>query len=216
VKDVEIIQGDCREVMAGLDGIGAVIADPPYGISHSSNYGASWQGTQILNDHDASLSDWIIAWAEAREIPWAVFGNQESRRPEKARGVLIWDKGPAFGMGDLSFPWKASWESIYVGGPGWNGKRDEGVLRGHLMVSWESKGRRHQHQKPVSLISALIAKLPPGAVILDPVGGSGTTAVACRKAGRKCVIIEEDPQYIPVIERRVAEARTPLFDSLPA
>jgi DNA modification methylase len=219
MSDVEVWQGDCRELMArvpeGL--IGAVVTDPPYGIAHSSNYsnyGASWQGTEIAGDHDPALRDWIIEWAEARGLPWAVFGSWKCRRPSRCRGVLIWDKGPAFGMGDLSFPWKMSWEEIYVGGPGWIGRRDEGVLRDHLQVSWESKGRRHPHQKPVSLMARILAKLPRDVVVLDPFLGSGTTLVACLKTGRRGIGIELSPVYCEVARRRVRDAETPLLDVL--
>jgi DNA modification methylase len=214
--DVEIIHGDCREILSRLpDGlIGAVVTDPPYGISHSSNHGASWQGTEIAGDHDPSLRDWIIEWAEVRGLPWAVFGNWKCQRPPRCRGILIWDKGPAFGMGDLSFPWKMSWEEIYVGGPGWTGKRDEGVLRYHIQVSWESKGRKHPHQKPVTLMRDVINKLPEDAVILDPFAGVGSTMIACRKAGRRGIGIEIKLRYVEVACRRLRDAATPLFDAI--
>jgi DNA modification methylase len=216
LSDITIWQGDCLERMRDIPagGVGAVITDPPYGISHSSNYGSSWQGKEIANDDDTSLRDAVVEWAECREIPWACFGSWKRPRPKATRCVLIWDKGPASGMGDISFPWKPSWEEIYIGGPGWSGRRDEGVLRGHIQVSWESKGRRHQHQKPVSLISHLLSKLPRDITILDPFAGSGTTAVACMKTGRRCIAIELDTRYIPTIELRVRGAETPLFAAL--
>ena len=54
-------------------------------------------------------------------------------------------------MGDLAFPWKPSWEEIYILGQGWSGRRDEGVLTGSV-VTWASKGREHPNQKPVPLV----------------------------------------------------------------
>lgn len=211
MSDVTILHGDCRELLPTLDGVGAIVMDPPYGIGHSSNYGASWEGTQIANDHDTSLRDWAIGWAEERSLPWASFGSWRRPSPEKARIALVWDKGPAFGMGDLSIPWKPSWEEIYIGGPGWVGRRDGGVLRGHILVSWETRGRKHPHQKPVSLMAAILKKLPPDVLVVDPFAGTGSTLVACVKAGRPCVGIETEGGLIPLIRRRVAEARTPLF-----
>jgi DNA modification methylase len=210
---VELRCGDALEIIPTLPAgaFDAIVTDPPYGIAHSSNFGASWEGEQILGDGDSALRDWIIDYAEGRGLPWAAFGNWKCQRPAACRGVLIWDKGPAFGMGDLSLPWKMSWEEIYVGGPGWQGKREEGVLRGHQVVSWESKGRVHQHQKPVSLMQQILSKLPKDAVILDPFAGSGSTGVACMKAGRRCILIEKDERHIPVIERRLSAAETPLL-----
>jgi DNA modification methylase len=51
----------------------------------------------------------------------------------------------------------------------------------------------------------------PGDTILDPYAGSGSTIVACMKTGRRCIGIEIDPDYLPIIERRVKAAETPLF-----
>lgn len=214
MSDIEVIHGDCRLILPTLEGIGAVVMDPPYGIGHSSSYGASWKDTEILNDRNTEVRDQIIAWAEQQSIPWACFGNWKCQRPPQARGVLVWDKGPAFGMGDLSFPWKMSWEEIYIGGPDWKGVRDEGVLRGHYITPFENLGRKHPHQKPVSLITHLFSKLPRDAVVLDPCAGSGSILVACLKSGRRGIGIELDAKWIPVINRRVADARATLFDAV--
>ena len=41
--------------------------------------------------------------------------------------------------------------------------------------------------------------------MLDPFGGSGTTLIACEKAGRQARVIELDPKYCDVIIRRYQE-----------
>jgi len=214
IGDATLYCGDAREIVPTLSLVDAVITDPPYGIAHSSNHGASWAGTQIAGDTDTTVRDQIIA-------PFgnvAAFGSWKTPPIPNARGCLVFDKGPAFGMGDLTFPWKGSFELIYVRGRLWSGARDEGVLRDHIQVSWESKGRSHPHQKPVSLIEALLLKLPEGAVILDPFMGSGTTGVACLNLGRKFIGIEIEPKYFDIACRRIEEAhRQPrLFEEPPA
>ena len=202
IGNQRLILGDCISVMPTLGRFDAVVTDPPYGISHSSNHGASWQGKQIVNDADTSVRDAALVAFENV----AAFGTWKTPPIERTKGCLVWDKGPAFGMGDLSFPWKGSFELIYVRGKLWHGFRDEGVLKGHIQVSWESKGRAHPHQKPVSLIEALLTKLPPVATVLDPFMGSGTTLVACQKLGRFGTGIEIDPDYFDIACRRVDEA----------
>jgi site-specific DNA-methyltransferase (adenine-specific) len=109
-------------------------------------------------------------------------------------------------MGDLRFPWKGSWELIYVRGSIWEGSRDEGVLRGHIQVSWESQGRAHPHQKPVSLIKALLLKAPSAQQILDPFMGSGTTGVACAVLARSFVGVEVDQVHFATACRRIEAA----------
>ena len=161
----------------------------------------------IAGDDTTAIRDAILAWANVRGLPWAAFGSWKVAQPANCRGVLVWDKGPAFGMGDLSFPWKPSWELIFVGGPGWHGKREEGVLRGPCVVSWESKGRLHPTEKPVWLIRALLDKLSPCQTILDPFMGSGTTGVACVQTGRNFIGIEIDPTYFKIAEERIRRAQ---------
>lgn len=209
---IDLRCGDCLELMRALPSgsVDAVITDPPYGINHSTNHGASWSGFEIENDDDTTARDSVIAWAEQRGITWACFGSWKRPKPQSTRGVLIWDKGAAFGMGDLSFPFKMSFEEIYIGGNGWQGKRDEAVLRNHMVVSWESKGRVHQHQKPSSLIEYLLMKLPNAQTILDPFMGSGTTGVACVKLGRSFIGYEINPDYFAIAQRRIAEAQMQL------
>ena len=54
---------------------------------------------------------------------------------------------------------------------------------------------------------------PPGGTVLDPFGGSGTTAVAALTEGRSCVLVEKEAAYVEIARRRIAEAEAaaPLF-----
>ena len=57
-------------------------------------------------------------------------------------------------------------------------------------------GRVHPTQKPLPLISRLVlASSNANDVVLDPFMGSGTTAVACRDAGRNYIGFESDGDY---------------------
>lgn len=195
--------------------VDAVVTDPPYGISHSSNYGATWAGKEIAGDMDTSVRDWVVNWAGNR--PQAHFGTWKTPPIAKARGCIIWDKGPAFGMGDLSFPFKPSFELAYLAGDGWHGSRDEGVIRGPVVVSWESKGRVHPHQKPVWLAETLIRKTKAD-VICDPFMGSGTVGLACINLCRGFIGVEIDPGYFDIACRRISDAlsrpRLPLAEPI--
>lgn len=69
-------------------------------------------------------------------------------------------------------------------------------------------GVRHPTQKPVDLMRHLIRLVSaPGALIVDPFAGSGTTAEAAILEGVDVVAIEREAEYIPLIEYRVARAR---------
>lgn len=200
---VTLYHGDCRRVIPRLEpALFVCVTDPPYGISHSSGHGASWQNTVIAGDSDTSVRDEAVSYF----VNVAAFGTWKTPPIPETRGVLIWDKGPAFGMGDLSFPWKPSWELVYVRGDIWEGPRDEGVLRGPVVVSWESKGRVHPHEKPVWIAKHLIDKATDAETVIDPFMGSGTTGVACVRTGRKFIGIEIEERYCAIAKRRIQEA----------
>ena len=68
------------------------------------------------------------------------------------------------------------------------------------------KSQVHQNQKPVELIVRCIEKhSDPGAIVLDPFMGSGTTAVAAMRTGRNFVGFELIREYHAIATRRIAE-----------
>jgi site-specific DNA-methyltransferase (adenine-specific) len=69
------------------------------------------------------------------------------------------------------------------------------------------RGRgRHQDEKPLGVVLPLVRECtPPGALVVDPMAGTGTTAVAALMAGRRAVVIERDAQLCRVIVDRITE-----------
>ncbi len=62
----------------------------------------------------------------------------------------------------------------------------------------------HPTVKPLKLIEYLIKLVTkPGAVVLDPFLGSGTTLIACAKMGRIGIGIEKEEDYIKIAEARI-------------
>ena len=65
----------------------------------------------------------------------------------------------------------------------------------------------HPTVKPVSLMRYLIRLLtPPGGVVLDRFGGSGSTAVAALEEGFAAITVEKTDDYLPIIEGRIRAA----------
>lgn len=66
-------------------------------------------------------------------------------------------------------------------------------------------GNDHPTVKPLSLMKYLLMLLstPDGGVILDPFLGSGTTALAAKQLGRRCIAIELDEHYCEIAARRL-------------
>jgi DNA modification methylase len=196
--------GDCRDILPTLPKVDAVVTDPPYGIAFATNRGfSSWDKTEIANDRDVSARDEALRLASADSA--LVFGSWKMPKPEGTHTVLIWDKGDAAGMGDLSIPWKPNHEEIYVIGKAFAGHRGPAVLR-HNNITWESAGRCHPNEKPVALMRALVAKVS-GKLVLDPFMGSGSTGVACMAEGKDFIGCEVDEKHFTTACKRIEDAQ---------
>ena len=64
----------------------------------------------------------------------------------------------------------------------------------------------HPTVKPTELMRWLIRLVtPPGGIILDPFGGSGSTGVAARAENIRCILIERETEYLEIIRNRLAQ-----------
>lgn len=180
-----------------------LVTDPPYGIGYDSGARrlATTPSSIVGDDDTAEREGALLRWGAK---PALVFGTWRVAHPLGTKAMLVWDQGGALGMGDLSVPWKPSWQAIYVLGTGFVGRRDGSVLRYPPVQSMASNGRVHPHQKPVPLLKALIEKCPPG-VIADPFMGSGSTLVAAKALGRLAIGVEVDEAYCEVAAARLAQ-----------
>lgn len=67
-------------------------------------------------------------------------------------------------------------------------------------------GVAHPTVKPLDLMRYLVRLVtPPGGVVLEPFAGSGTTLEACIVEGFRCIGIEREADYIPLIMARITK-----------
>ena len=65
---------------------------------------------------------------------------------------------------------------------------------------------------PPNLIRpCILAGCPKAGIVLDPFGGSGTTAAVAMEEGRGAILCELNPEYIPLINKRLSEIQPKLF-----
>ena len=58
--------------------------------------------------------------------------------------------------------------------------------------------------KPITLMEWLVTLItPPGGTTLDPFAGTGTTLQAARDKGFAAIGVEQDAEYIALIEQRL-------------
>ena len=64
----------------------------------------------------------------------------------------------------------------------------------------------HPTVKPTDLMRWLVRLVtPPGGVVLDPFAGSGSTLVAARAEGVRCIGIEREDEYAEIIAQRLSQ-----------
>lgn len=94
--------------------------------------------------------------------------------------------------------------AVKGGKPTFNGEYDKGIY--HYPIPNNGK-RFHPTQKPMSLFLDLIQKHSvKGDLVLDPFLGSGTTAVAAIKTGRRFAGCERDSGYVKIAKKRAQDA----------
>ncbi|NDJ61734.1 MAG: site-specific DNA-methyltransferase [Chloroflexi bacterium] len=72
--------------------------------------------------------------------------------------------------------------------------------------------KAHSTQKPEALLERVILSTSkPGAVVLDPFFGTGTTGAVAKRYGRRWIGIEREPDYIAVAQQRI-DAVLPIPD----
>lgn len=202
---VRLYLGDSLAILPHIDyaGVGAVLMDPPYGIDVGSHDAGSQLVDGCTGDADTYARDFVLRHLEG--LPTLCFGSPRAPRPQNVRHVLTWDKGGHTGMGDLSFPWRADTEEIYVIGEGWPSRaRRSSVLRYMAvtgLVEMHTE-RSHPFAKPVALLQELVRACPAGA-ILDPFMGSGTTGIAAWREGRGFIGVEIEPEHFEAAKRRI-------------
>jgi hypothetical protein len=72
-------------------------------------------------------------------------------------------------------------------------------------------GIAHPTVKPLDLMRWLVRLVtPPGGVVLEPFAGSGTTCEAAALEGFRCIAVEREPDYLPLIVDRLTKHADPV------
>ena len=146
------------------------------------------------------------------EIIWAYdYGARTRKRwPPKHDNILWYAKDPA----DYIFNYDEI-ERIPYMAPGLVGP--EKAARGKTptdawwmtIVSPTGKEKTgYPTQKPLGLLKRIVqASSRPGDVVLDFFAGSGTTGEAAHQLGRKFILIDDNPDALEVMQKRLARVR---------
>jgi site-specific DNA-methyltransferase (adenine-specific) len=204
-----------------------LLTDPPYNVAlgmdetpeEAKKRNRRTDGLTIQNDKMSDddfrqfLSD-VYSAADAVMKPGAVFyiwhADSEGYNFRGAardvswhvRQCLIWNKNSLV-MGRQDYHWKHE-PCLYGWKEGaahyWGSDRTQTTV---LDFNKPSRNGEHPTMKPVELFQYQLENSSKSkGVVLDLFGGSGTTAIACEKAGRHARLMELDPRYCDVIVKR--------------
>ena len=195
---VTLYHGDSEELLPHLKGFDAVISDPPYGIGWNTDYTRFTSGFDVpRTNHKRVANDekpfdprpWML------KMPVVLFGANCFTTHLPVGSWLVWDKrfanGKAF-LADGEVAWMNRGHGVYI-----YSETAQGCVRKEPV--------EHPTQKPVGVMAWCMekAKVPEGAVVLDPYMGSGTTGVACIRTGRRFVGIEKDADHFKTARDRI-------------
>ena len=201
----KVIQGDCLEVMKHIPdkSIDLILTDPPYGIKADKGIGGfgtsktdkHYKGGWDNNRPSKEYFDEIIRISKQAII---FGGNFFADLLPQGNHWIFWDK-----KGDIKFqnPYSDGeliWTNVKLN------TVKKIVFKQQGFIKDTKDERYHPTQKPSELIQQLIEKYSKdGDIILDPFAGSGTTGVACKNLGRNYILMEKEPEYIDIINKRL-------------
>jgi len=223
MTEIQLYLGDCLDILPtlGAGSVDAVITDPPFDAK-THNGAVHYNAANQVRANDVGVDD----FSPVRDIErltnhflrvsngWCLVNCSLEMLGDfkRASGDMwvragIWDRvvnapqisgdRPAQGGEGIAIMHRS-------GKKHWNGGGKAGIWRHPV----ERGKKQVPTQKPVALLLELIGLFTnPGATILDPFMGSGTTGVACVKTGRNFIGIEIDPDYYAIAEKRIAEAQ---------
>ncbi len=226
----DIYHGDSLEVLPTLTGgYSMVIADPPYASGGGSirdkqrPTGEKYAKDPRFKDFEGDARDqrswvsWMARWmSEARRLCTdtaliAVFTDWR-QLPSVTdamqwadwlwRGIVVWDKVNP--RPQLS-RYKQQCEFVVWGSRGAIPTQPGiGVLPGLYSYTMPTGPRRlHQTEKPVQLLSDLLAICPAGGRVLDPFMGSGAAVEAALRTGHDVTGIEITEHYYNISATRL-------------
>ena len=195
---VTIYCGDCREILPQLPKVDLVLTDPPYGIDYQSAWRIDWQRKEKIVG-DSEFPYWIFDIAQPLNAMFVFCRWDILLTPPVPKSLIVWDKC-RHSMGDLAHEYGRQWEAIAF--YPFNGhrflQRPKDIIRVPCIQPNELV---HPNEKPVSLMAHLIVN-NEGEVVIDPFFGSGSTGMACKKLGRKCIGIEIEEKYCEIAANR--------------
>lgn len=210
---IVIYHGDCRDVELPAS-VSLVLTDPPYGVREKTErltrrggpglHGGGVKGrafSPVAGDSEAFDPSWLLTFPKA--VLWGA--NHYAGLPPSA-SWLVWDKRRGTTPDDNA-DCELAWTNL--GGPV---RIFSHLWRGVCRDSEAGQAPVHPTQKPVTLMlwCLALAKLKPGALVLDPYMGSGPALFAAYLMNYRAIGIEIEERYCEIAAKRLQQEVLPL------
>lgn len=203
---VTLYLGDSLTIAPTLEGVDAVISDPPYGMDWNTDHSrfTRGNGTGGKGERTRKMEKIHGDGNTFDPSPWlkypacVLFGSNHFGARLPVGTTLVWLKkyDSAFGtfLSDAEVAWMKGGHGVYA-------------MRDTELLGEASKSRLHPTQKPVPIMAWCMdqAKVAEGSTVLDPYMGSGSTGIACIRTGRRFVGIEQDPTHYATALKRITD-----------
>lgn len=226
----KIMLGDCFELLKDLgdNSVDLILTDPPYNISKHSYFEVNSSDKKFGKiSHD--FGDW-----DKNELDLENLFSEFARVLKKGGSVIIfydiWKcnkikeaaikncfKQPRVCQWVKTNPTPINSKKNYLSNsieffftfvknkcPTFKAEYDKGIY--DFPLPYGKTKTCHPNEKPLNLFKSLIEKHSyEGDLILDPFAGSGTTGVACLELGRNFILIEREPEFYNLCQKRVSQ-----------
>jgi site-specific DNA-methyltransferase (adenine-specific) len=226
----KVHSGDCLELLKNLpDGYAdALVTDPPYcsggDVEADPDEKYVQGGTKRRlptfegdNKSQHAFLYWCCLWlsecyrvckpgayamtfTDARMLPTACDAFESGGFIR--RGIIGWDKTEKSRSPHSGY-FKLQMEFVVWGSKGPLPKHGLGPFPGCYRVPIRAEEKVHMTGKPVELMRQLLKPLAPGAIVIDPFAGGGSTIVACKELGLNGLGFEKSLEYTNIANGRL-------------
>ena len=201
-NSVVIYCADCREVLPQFadKSFDLALTDFPYG--NNTNYENYEDSESNLQKLVGGVMPELLRLSHRTLVTCGVANISLYPKPT---WILSWVTPAGNGSGKWGF---CCWQPILAYGAdpylqNGLGRRADTIIKIEL-----SRIDGHPCSKPIDFWQLLMQRgsCLPNDIILDTFGGSGTTAIAARKLGRKCILIEMSEVYCKIAKDRLNQS----------
>ena len=216
----KIYQGDCLEVMKGIEdkSVDMILIDPPYKVISGGNKSklAGWHSSvlekndgKIFKHNDIKFNDYLPelfrvlkdgshCYVMVNFINLNELLTESKKAGFEQHNLLVWEKN-----NKVLSRWymkNAEYILFLYKKPA---KKINNIGTPTILKANNPRNKLHPTEKPVELLEIMINNSSKeNEIILDCFAGSGSLGSACKNLNRNCILIEQDEKYCQIASER--------------